>query len=98
LKRGAKLATWLGRGWKVKVHENLGWHVTVVSPCGRLKVTGGGDRYTCFLSPAGETGGQFVGQANTPQGAVGYAIAKGFAALGNLEQLMRGLDKAQTET
>lgn len=38
-KRRAKtLAKHMGKGWKICVHENLGWHYNVVSPCGRIKL------------------------------------------------------------
>ena len=38
-KRNAKaLARHMGRGWTTRVHENMGWHYTVISPCGRIKL------------------------------------------------------------
>lgn len=37
-KRAAELATQLGPEWEPVVHENMGWHYSVKSPCGRIRV------------------------------------------------------------
>lgn len=36
--RAKRLAKHMGKGWTIRVHENLGWHYNVVSPCGRIKL------------------------------------------------------------
>jgi len=36
--RATELAARLGPKWKIRVHENLGWHYSVHSPCGRINV------------------------------------------------------------
>jgi hypothetical protein len=49
-KKGKALAKRLGKGWTVRLWENLGWHYEVISPCGRIKVSNGyGGSYTAFL-------------------------------------------------
>lgn len=36
--RAKTLAKRMGKGWKKRVWENMGWHYSVISPCGRVKV------------------------------------------------------------
>src|SRR5579872_5750076 len=45
----------LGKGWKIKVFENMGWHTGIVSPCRRIYVSadffyGALGGYTAYLS------------------------------------------------
>jgi len=37
-RRANALAKRMGKGWTIRVHENMGWHYNVVSPCGRIKL------------------------------------------------------------
>jgi hypothetical protein len=37
--RAEALAKRLGPGWVTHVHENMGWHYSVRSPCGRINVS-----------------------------------------------------------
>ncbi len=73
-----KLAERLGKGWKIRVHENLGWHWGVVSRAGFLKVTPvydfvKGKRITGYIAWLGEKdfpGGRFTGDGRTPEKAI----------------------------
>lgn len=68
-KAAAALAKRMGKGWKPRVWENLGWHYSVISPCGRWKLhphhTGSNTKgpigrmtgVTAFLGDADSTGG-----------------------------------------
>jgi hypothetical protein len=35
---GRRIAAGLGSGWMIRMHENLGWFMEVISPCGRIRV------------------------------------------------------------
>jgi len=37
-RRAHALAKHMGKGWTAEVHENMGWHYTVWSPCRRIKL------------------------------------------------------------
>lgn len=59
----------LGRGWKPHVWENLGWHYSAISPCGRWKVHASTFRgkiagYTAFL---GHPGPKWAETGKTPE-------------------------------
>ena len=53
-KHAAALAKRLGRRWTPFVHENLGWHFKVISPCKQIEVHVNGPRsYWANLRIAG---------------------------------------------
>jgi len=68
----ASLAERMGRGWAVRVWENLGWHWKV--QCGNAEITppdpSGSNKYTARLqfSP------QFIARADEPEDALGFAV------------------------
>jgi hypothetical protein len=74
------LAKHIGPGWTPRVWENLGWHYSAISPCGRWKVhpfiyKGKVEGYTAFLGEVGG-GGIWTGQGGTPQEAIAKTRAK----------------------
>lgn len=50
---GEDICLKLGEGWGFKLHENLGWYVTVFSPCNHIIVTKQGEDFEATLT-AGE--------------------------------------------
>lgn len=89
--KGDALAKCLGAGWTVRVHENLGWHVTVLSPSGRVKLIGDPGHYTAFLGEPGQVGGRFAEQGATPEAAIGAVMRIAVSYLRELEQLVAGV-------
>lgn len=72
-KNADHILTLLEPGWTTRVWENLGWHSSVVSPCGRWKVHPsfyGELVYTAFLGKAGSGGGYWTGKSNDPKKAI----------------------------
>lgn len=70
-----KLAERLGKGWKPRVWENLGWHYAVISPCGRWKIhphvyQGKAEGYTAFLGESTSPGGIWAEHGDTPEEAI----------------------------
>jgi len=57
----AALAKRLGRGWKPRVWENLGWHYEVLDPSKMLRVSCHKTTYTAILN------GQWVSHGKTPE-------------------------------
>lgn len=37
-RRARALAKHMGKGWTFRVHENMGWHYNVISPCRRISL------------------------------------------------------------
>jgi hypothetical protein len=69
----AKLAKKLGKGWKPRVWENLGWHWSVISPCGRWKIhppKREGDTYVAFLGDKDSPGGKWAEHGKTVSAAI----------------------------
>jgi hypothetical protein len=69
------LAVSLGDGWKPRVWENLGWHYSAVSTCGRWKVypsfwNGKVEGYHALLGDADSLGGRWIKRGATPQEAI----------------------------
>jgi hypothetical protein len=93
------LAKRLGAGWKPVVNENMGWHWSVVSQCGRLKVHGSTyatvTRYTAFLGAPGP-GGKWAQSANAPEIALNLVMAEARRELARLGGYIRGLPVVQT--
>ncbi len=84
-----------GKGWHVRVWENLGWHANLVSPCGRMKVhwntfPENGTSYIAYLGDADSPGGYWTGSASTPQAAIAKAVEAGRAELKRVQELMQG--------
>lgn len=101
-KRAAKaLCDRIGKGWRPRVWENLGWHYSAISPCGRLKVhpstscrchgKGTVTSYTAFLGEADSPGGRWTGQSRSPKRAVALAVEEGRRALDEVNSLVEGL-------
>lgn len=99
-RRGKALAKSLGRGWTVRVWENLGWHYAAHSPCGRIKVhesrikTSGRqmtEPFTAFLGEATTVGGRWAAHGRTPQEAVAAVIAQARAELEKIQALVEGI-------
>jgi hypothetical protein len=64
-----QFANGLGRGWKPRVWENMGWHWSVSNGEFRISPSGLKGRYTVYLNPTqsvGGTGNFFAGPA-TPR-------------------------------
>lgn len=83
---GAKaLAKYLGKNWTYQVWENLGWHFSVMSPCGRIRVYAIANCFTAFL------GDQWAESANTPRGAIRKVIVKAKKELAKIRAILTGL-------
>lgn len=69
--KGNDLAAQLGKKWKVKVWENLGWHYCVAHRTLGITVYPQSDRTFWATTPLGMNGGnQYTGQGPTPQHAM----------------------------
>jgi hypothetical protein len=64
------LAAELGAGWSPNVWENLGWHCSVTSPCGRVTVHVDKKGFTAFLGPDSRSGGKWAESADTAREAI----------------------------
>ena len=82
-RRGLALAKRLGTKWAVFVHENMGWHCGVRSPCGRIEVRGEGNDFSAYLGS-----GRFCSHGKTPKAAVRRVVQQGRAALTELSSLL----------
>lgn len=92
-RRAVELCRALGDGWTPRVWENMGWHFSAVSACGRLKVHWNGladCRYHAFLGE-GQTGGRWAEHGRTPQSAVRNVVKRGKEELAGIDALLRGL-------
>lgn len=86
------------KGWTAHVWENLGWHHSAISACGRIKVHPFGDGTkgcTAFLGKAGEAGGTWAEQGKTPALAVAKVIETAKEALAGYGSLLAGLDTSR---
>jgi hypothetical protein len=90
--RGNALREQLGQRWVVRVRENLGWHASVESHDGRVKVhpTTGTPGYMAFLGQNGP-GGEFVADGDSPLQAVAGVVAKARREAKRLAALVDGL-------
>ena len=93
---GRMVAMMLGRGWTTEVHENLGWHWTVISPCGRIRVSGGyrdnfPKRFHAMLCRRGDVAGRYVGEGRTPRAAVNNCIRAAKDSLAEIGAFIEGL-------
>lgn len=83
----------MGKGWTTRVHENLGWHYNVISPCGRIKICGDGDSYTAFLGDKKDKFcvGTWAVSATTPEDARDAVIAHAKKQLKKIDAALKGL-------
>ncbi len=102
--RAEGLCKKLGAGWKPHVHENLGWHASVVGLDGHMRVTintNGGQMldYTAYLSPEGSSipGGRWAESSKTPEAAIRAVRVHHEAALAELQALQEILVKGLGE-
>jgi len=93
-KRGKALAKKLGKGWKARIHENMGWHYCAHSSGGFVTVyesyrLSGKPTYSALANTTGNVGsGQWVvSSVKTPQAAV-------HAALVLMQKEQRAIQKA----
>ena len=107
IERGNRCARELGKGWTVKVSENLGWHTTVLSPCKRIKISVSPvrgtpvetlintlDTYTAFLGDAdGHCGGHWAEPGDTPAEAVNNVVKVGLAHLAKMNACFKALPR-----
>ncbi len=89
----AALAKQLGKGWKPRVWENMGWHFEAVSLCGRLEVHGGsgGRAFTAYLGEPSHPGGRWAQHGKTAKAAVKAVVQEGKRELAVVTALMEGL-------
>lgn len=93
-RRARALARRLGEGWTPEVHENLGWHYKVRSPCGRLIVHDRRTdvaRYSAGLCDKGDVGMHYSAYGDTPQQAVAEVIRVAKADLARIGARLVGL-------
>ncbi len=69
----------MGAGWTPNVWENLGWHYSVISPCGRIKIhpSEGKDPLgdaCAYLNAPDSPGGRWVKHGTNPKAAVKNVI------------------------
>lgn len=81
----------LGAGWEPDVWENLGWHHAVISPCRRIRLSGGYGQYIAFLTEKGESGGRYVADGRTPKSAIRACVAEAKADLAKIGATITGL-------
>lgn len=95
-KAAKALATRLGKGWTPRVWENMGWHYSVVSPSGAIKVHAPGayGQHLAFFGP-GSAGGRWVGRHTNPATAVAAAIRKAHAAADEILALLAAEERAK---
>lgn len=93
---GEALAIRLGAGWKPHLNHNLGWHASVISPCGRIKLhpailpNGTVKEYTAFLGEPG-SGGRWVQDGSSPELAIAKVIRVAKADLVRMGAVLKGL-------
>ena len=105
--RGRLCVAELGKGWTIRVAENMGWHTTVLSPCNRIKVSispvsgtpaetliGTLNSYTAFLGDAEDIcGGKWAESGDTPAEAVNNVVRKAAAELARMNAYIKALPR-----
>ncbi len=84
----------LGGDWRPRVWENLGWHYSVISECGRLKIHpnyGGG--YTTFLNSPDCLGGRWAEHGTTPRKSIRAVLNKAQEELKTIAGMTSGLEQ-----
>jgi len=87
----------LGPGWKPVVMENLGWHASVVSPCGRVSIhiprRPRDGQYLAFLGPKKlQPAGKWAEHGRTPREAIENVLRAARRDLGLIEETIKGLE------
>lgn len=99
-KNAKTLAASLGPKWIPRVHENLGWHYSALSPCGRLYVTPSfyaspGESatisYHAFLGEPFSYSGTWCGSGQTAKAAVRNVIFISKHELTRIKALLKNL-------
>lgn len=93
IQNARKLAKRMGKGWKTRVYENLGWHYNVISPCGRIKISGGiGKFYTAYLGDKKEKicMGTWAESGTTPEQAMASVIRVAKTQLDKINAALAG--------
>lgn len=82
-----KLSKFLGPGWEVRIHENLGWHYSAVNKAKRLYVSQHAGRYMAIL------GGHWVGHDTSPILAIRSAFLIAKPELENLKAILAVIEE-----
>ncbi len=102
VKKAKALARRMGKGWKIRVHENLGWFYAVIKgepvsySAGFLEITPPhrpGDTYTAWV----QSSPQFIVHDKDPKIALQKAIAEFDRYLDYLTKTRRLIDETQKE-
>ncbi len=89
-----KLCALLGKGWKPRVLENIGWHYSASNEDGRISVSPiPGFGYHAFLSEPGTFScrGRWAENGKTAKSAVRNVVRKAKADLAKMNALLAGL-------
>lgn len=92
-----KLCKRLGAGWTPRVWENLGWHYSAVSKCGRLKVHPHDynrrvESYGAFLGEP-NMGGRWAEHGKTPEAAIEATMKAAVTDLNGIGAMLTGFDE-----
>ena len=94
--RAAKLVKALGPGFRTHVHENMGWHASALSECGRLYVAvsyyKGRASYNAFLGEPNSFSGVWSAGGKTPHVTVREVLDAAMAGVGRYCGLVDGLE------
>jgi hypothetical protein len=87
-KDAKKLAASLGPKWTPHVSENMGWHHSALSPCGRIYLTPG---YCAFLGDPFSFSGRWAEQGRTAKAAVRNVIRTAKHELAKINACVKNL-------
>jgi len=81
----------LGKGWRPRVHENLGWYGYTVSSCGRITVRVSSPRRNVqrFLAQLGD--GRWSSSGLNPGAAVDAVVSQARSEVSRLRELVENL-------
>lgn len=94
---GRQLIKRLGKGWAYEVKENLGWHLDVISPCRRIRVSPHiGQKkkiasYMACLGDAGDAAFRYAEHAATAEKAIAAVIVVAKTDLKRMGAILVGL-------
>jgi hypothetical protein len=91
VKDSKAIAAKLGKGWKIRVWENLGWHWEVLSKCGRLRVGKSAVGYNAGIGESGDSGTHWYAHGKTPAAAIKRVLAVARGEIAALQSLVEGL-------